>query len=478
MLKINKETIQKKELPVKFLQFGEGNFLRAFVDWMIQKGNEELNLNMGGVIIQPLANGLVDKLNQQDNQYHVILEGIKDGKPTREIQLINNIMDAINPYAEYEKYKEYFLLPELEFVFSNTTEAGITKVENEDIYATPPASFPGKVVALLLQRYNKFEGAQDKGLTFICCELIENNATQLKKIVKELAAENNLDAAFINWIDSACVFCNSLVDRIVTGFPKDRIVEIQQELGYEDNMVVTAEYFHLWAIEGTDKEKERLPFHKAGLNVLWMDNLKAFRDKKVRVLNGAHTALVPVGLLAGHSTVKEAFADKDVETYIRNLISEEVLPNIDGDIEKLRAFADEILERFFNPYINHYLKDISLNSISKWITRDYPSLADYMKRTNQLPQRLTLSLAALITLYNDATNIGFQANDTCDQLSWLQETWNSKTNTIERVEKILANEALWGINLNKHNGLAQQVSIYIETIQDKGIISTIESLEK
>ncbi len=478
MKKINNTTQTRKDLALKFLQFGEGNFLRAFVDWMIQIGNDSTNLNMGGVIIQPLANGMVDRLKEQDNLYHVILEGIKEGKPIREIQRIDCILDSVNPYDEYEKYKAYFLLPELEFVFSNTTEAGITKVENEDINAAPPASFPGKVVALLYQRYKKFKGATDKGLIFVCCELIENNATRLKSIILELAEENNLEPEFKIWINQACTFCNSLVDRIVTGFPKDKIADVQQELGFEDNMIVTAEYFHLWAIEGSDKEKARLPLHNAGLNVLWMDNLKTFRDKKVRVLNGAHTALVPVGLLAGYLTVKEAFTNKTIETYIRNLISKEVLPNIAGDTDSLEQFALEILDRFLNPYLKHFMKDISLNSLSKWITRDYPSLKNSIERTGKLPKRLCFSLAALILLYNDNMVEGFKVNDTNTELSAMQAEWKSEASLSEKVNNILSNHALWDINLNQHDGLTQKVSNYIKQIKEVGILSALMTLEK
>lgn len=478
MKELNKSTVIKKNLPIKFLQFGEGNFLRAFVDWMIQKANNELNLNMGGVIVQPLEYGMVDKLNEQDNTYHVILEGIKGGKAIRETQRIECVQDAVNPYAEYQKYKQYFLLPELEFIFSNTTEAGIAKVENEDIFAEPPASFPGKIVALLLERFEKYDGAVDKGLIFICCELIENNASRLHEIVIEIAKENKLGDEFLTWINSSCSFCNSLVDRIVSGFPKDKISEIQQELGFEDNMVVTAEYFHLWAIEGSQRVKEQLPLHKAGLNVLWLDDLKPFRDKKVRVLNGAHTALVPIGLLAGCQTVKEAFSNESIEKFIRNLIAQEVLPNIAGEKHELQAFANEILERFFNPFIKHYLKDISLNSISKWITRDYPSLIDFYNREGVLPQRLCFSLATLILLYCDGNKMGFTLNDTNSNVSVMIDIWNSDASLENQITQILAYEALWGNNLAEIKGLAEIISLNIRQIQLKGILTALKELER
>lgn len=469
--------IQYNQHPTRVLQFGEGNFLRAFVDWMIQKGNEELNLNMGVVVVQPLARGMVDKLKQQNCKYNVILEGIKNGQPIREIQAVDCIVDAINPYSQYKKYKEFFLNPELEFIISNTTEAGISRLDKVDIFAEPPASYPAKIVALLYERFQFFKGDKDKGLSIICCELIENNAAILKQIVLELADENNLPSEFVAWINASCSFCNSLVDRIVTGFPKDTIQSIQTELGTEDNMVVIGEYFHLWAIEGDERTKNKLPLHKAGLNVLWLDELKDFRDKKVRVLNGAHTALVPVGLLSGYSTVKEAFADERISNYITKLISNEVLPNIKGDEGKLKQFADEILERFLNPYIKHYLKDISLNSISKWVTRDWPSLKDDFTRTGKLPQRLTFSLATLLTLYSSDNKVAFQANDTPAYLTAMQNVWASSEPLEEKVSQILSNQKIWGNEVAELKELHTAVATFVKQILSIGIEASLKQLE-
>lgn len=477
MQKLNNTIHQKRDLPIKVLQFGEGNFLRAFVDWMIQKANNELNLNMGVAIIQPLANGMVAKLKEQDCLYHVILEGIKDGKPVREIELIDCVMDAVNPYSEYKQYKQYFLNPELEFIISNTTEAGISRIENENIFAEPPVSFPGKIVGLLYERFKLYQGDPEKGLTFICCELIENNATILKEIVLELAVQNNLEANFTHWIESSCSFCNSLVDRIVTGFPKNTIAEIQKQLGYADNMVVTAEYYHLWAIEGNAAVQSKFSLDKAGLHVVWLDDLKAFRDKKVRVLNGSHTALVPIGLLIGHQTVKEAFMDEQIATFIREMIANEVLPSIEGNKAELTQFASEILERFFNPYINHFLKDISLNSISKWTTRNYPSLLDGFQQTGIVPQRLAFSLSALLVLYSPENNIDFKANDTQTHLDFISATWNSNLSLSDKVFQILSNKQIWGISLTEINGLSQIVTANIESITKNGISSALQLIK-
>ncbi|MCW3806315.1 tagaturonate reductase [Plebeiibacterium marinum] len=465
----------RSEYPVKVIQFGEGNFLRAFVDWMIHKANKAIDFNSGVVVVQPLEYGMVDLLQKQDNLYHVSLQGIKDGKPAKETELIDCIMDSVNPYSNYEAYKEYFLKPELELVVSNTTEAGITRVENEDIHALPPKSFPGKVCQLLYQRFKHFNGDADKGLTFFCCELIDKNARVLNEIVLELAEQNNLEQEFIDWINNNCNFCSTLVDRIVPGFPKDNIKEIQEELGYEDNLVVVGEYFHLWAIEAPQKVREQFPFDKAGLNVVWLDDMTQFRDKKVRILNGSHTALVPVGLLSGHQTVKEAFDDKTLSKFILDMVDNEVIPNIHGETEALKKFAAEILERFFNPYIRHFLKDISLNSISKWITRDYPSLLDSLNRTGKLPEKITFSLAALIVLYKGEYNgLSFEIKDTPEYVDFIQGEWNSGKSPEEITKVIINNEKIWGVNLAEVEGLADKVAGCVKSIVEDGIKVAIE----
>ncbi|MBS2098425.1 tagaturonate reductase [Carboxylicivirga linearis] len=477
MQNLNSKTLNREEYPVKILQFGEGNFLRAFVDWMINKANKEIDFNKGVVIVQPLENGLVPMLKEQDCLYHVKLEGVKDGNPITSTEVIDCVQDAINPYSEYEKYQQYFLSPDLELVVSNTTEAGISRVENEDIYAKPPKSFPGKVCQLLYQRYEHFNGAADKGVTFFCCELIEKNADALKEIVFELAEQNNLGEGFTSWLNENCHFCSTLVDRIVTGFPKDNIKEIQSELGYEDNLVVVGEYFHLWAIEAPQVVREKFPFDKAGLHVVWLDDMTQFRDKKVRILNGSHSAMTPVGLLSGHQTVMESFNDKLISDFIQNMVSEEVSPNIAGDPEALKQFADEILERFYNPYIKHYLKDISLNSTSKWITRDLPSVIDSLKRTGELPKRLTFSMAALLVFYKGEYNgLTFSVTDTPEYVEFIQNEWQSDKSTDAKVEAILSNQQVWGVDLKAVDGFVEKVTEYVNAILNDGIKTVLEKV--
>jgi len=477
MKEINRTTVNSIQCPIKILQFGEGNFLRAFVDWMIQKANTKIGFNGGVVVVQPLEHGMVDQLNKQDNMYHVILEGFKNGQAIRETELVDCIQDAVNPYTDYETYKATYLNPELEFVISNTTEAGIVRVENEDIYLSPPASFPGKVCQLLYQRYKFFNGAHDKGLTFFCCELIDKNGSLLREIVLELAEANNLESDFINWIRNSCNFCNTLVDRIVTGFPKDTINTIQREIGYEDNFVVVGEYFHLWAIEAPSKIRQEFPLDKANLNVVWLDDMTEFREKKVRILNGSHTALVAVGLLGGYSTVRDAFNDARLSNFILKMLHDEVIPNISGDEIALKQFSEEILERFYNPYIKHYLTDISLNTISKWMARNYPSLIDYQKHWLDVPDRLCFSLAALLILYRgDYNGLFFDIKDKQEHKALIDNEWKSGKDIDIVVINILSNSSIWGLNLCKIPGLSSKVALHVNTILQEGINKALDKL--
>jgi len=477
MEKINNTIVNSIQRPIKILQFGEGNFLRAFVDWMIQKANAKNEFNAGVAVVQPLPHGMVDKLKQQDNMYHVILEGFKNGQAIRESELIDCIQDAINPYTDYETYKATYLKPELEFVISNTTEAGIVRVENEDIHLSPPASFPGKVCQLLYQRYIFFNGAHDKGLTFFCCELIDKNASLLKEVVLELAQTNTLESDFIDWINNSCCFCNTLVDRIVTGFPKDSISEIQREVGYKDSLVVVGEYFHLWAIEAPPVVRLKFPLDKANLNVVWLDDMTEFREKKVRILNGSHTALVAVGLLSGYSTVRDAFNDTRLANYIIRMLNAEIIPNISGDENDLKQFSKEILERFYNPYINHYLADISLNSLSKWMARNYPSLSDYHKYRCEVPDRLCFSLAALLVLYRGEYNgLSFDIKDKYEHKDFISNEWKRGKDIQLIVGNILRNSSIWGLNLCKISGLSAKVALHVNTILQEGINKALDNL--
>lgn len=478
MKELNKTTVDKKNLPIKILQFGEGNFLRAFVDWMISKANHAGVMNHGIVAVQPIAGGeqIAEIFKKQDCLYHVYLEGIKDKQPVKDIALVDSIVDILNPCTQYAKYEKLFLSEELEMIISNTTEAGIRYEEGDDLNAIPPKSFPAKMTALLHKRYQKYQGDRSKGLLIICCELIEDNGSTLKEYILKHTKYNKLEDGFVEWLNTACHFYDTLVDRIVPGFPRENIEEVKGELGFNDNLVVKGEYFHVWAIGGDTKViKEMLPLDKAGLNVLFMNNIRGFRSKKVRILNGAHTAMVPVALQLGKETVKEAFNEPIVEKYINNMISNEVLPVIDGDKSELQEFADKILERFYNPFLKHYLKDISLNSLSKWETRDYPSVLDNYKKLGKISPLTTFSFAALLVLYSGKSKIQFTPNDTQESLDFIQKTFDS--NNIEGwVAGIVDNKDIWKENFSEVPHFIKEVSTYVSLILEKRMEESLKTI--
>lgn len=475
MKELNKSTVNKPELPVKILQFGEGNFLRAFVDWMIDKANQNGVMNHGVVAVQPIAQGLAEMLLKQDCMYHVYLEGIKDKQPVKEVGIVKCINDVLNPYTQYAEYEKLFLSEGLEMIVSNTTEAGIRYEEGDDLNACPPKSFPAKMTALLHKRYQKFGGAADKGLLIICCELIEDNGSTLREYVIKHAEANKLGDDFINWVKTANHFYDTLVDRIVPGFPRENIDEIKAELGFDDNLVVKGEYFHVWAIGGDPIIKEKFPLDKAGLNVLFMDDIKAFRAKKVRILNGAHTAMVPVALQLGCETVMDAFNTPAVEKYINDLVHKEVLPAIDEDPKELEAFAAKILERFYNPYLKHYLKDISLNSISKWETRDYPTLYDNYKKLNKEAKLTAFSFAAMLVLYSGKSEVNFEPKDTPEFVQFIQSTFNA-SDIKAWVKGIVNNKQMWKEDLAEIPQFSDAVSKDVESILSKGMAVALKEI--
>ncbi|GHA74829.1 tagaturonate reductase [Pontibacter akesuensis] len=466
MKQLNRQTANiTRNYPVKVLQFGEGNFLRGFVDWIIDILNEKTDFNGSVKIIQPIERGIVHLLNQQDGLYHVLLNGIQGGKETQETRLITSVSGALNPYDNYSAYLQLAENPDLEFIISNTTEAGICFEEADTSMDTIPSSFPGKLTALLYHRFSHFSGAPDKGLNIIPCELIEKNGAKLKETILQFAAHWNLPQEFTNWINESNIFCNTLVDRIVPGFPKDDIKQIQQELGFEDNLVVKAEPFHLWVIEAPESVKAAFPTEKAGLQVKFATDLTPYRSRKVRILNGAHTALVPVAYLHGLRTVREAVEDAYTGPFIREAIFEEIIPTLDLSKEELEQFANDVIERFQNPFIHHELISIALNSVSKYKVRVLPSVLEYQHRKGQLPERLLTSLAALILFYRgEWQGEKIPLNDTAEVLAFFEQAWKGN-DAAAAVDATLANTDFWDRDLTQVEGLASMVKEKIGQLQ-------------
>lgn len=477
MLKpLNRSTIgDTSARPVKVLQFGGGNFLRAFADWVIDVMNERTDFNGAVQIIQSVSQGTGKLINEQNGLYHVVINGIKNNKPFTETRLITSVTGAVNPDQDFAAFLKISENPDLEFVISNTTEAGIVFNENDRSLHDLPASFPGKLTVLLFHRYRFFQGDKNKALIIIPCELITKNGEELKKAVLQYAQLWKLPLEFKQWLDHN-TFCNTLVDRVVPGFPKETIREIQQSTGYDDKLVVMAEPFHLWVIEGPDHVRERFPADTAGLDVKFVSDHNPYRTRKVRILNGAHTALVPVAYLHGLRTVRESVEDNFTGTFIRKVIYDEIIPTLDLPHEELKQFADDVIQRFQNPYIKHELITIALNSISKFKVRVVPSILEYQLRKKQLPKRLLFSLAALIRFYKGEWNGSIiPLQDTPDVIEFFKTAWASENSAKEIVEKVLSNTTLWGTDLTRIKGLVQAVSNYLESV-NRGELIKAEGL--
>lgn len=462
--KLNHLSASIVKRPIKVLQFGEGNFLRAFVDWMVDILNEKTDFNGNVKVVQPIGQGMGALINSQDGLYHVILNGITNGTRVSNDRLITCIDSVLNPYDDYDKFLGLAENPDLQFIFSNTTEAGIAFNEFDTTPNRLPNSFPGKVTTLLFHRFKFFKGSAASGVAFLPCELIDKNGTNLRAVVDRYIDLWKLPAGFRTWLDANVHFCNTLVDRIVPGFPKETIYEIHQRTGYEDNLAVMAEPFHLWVIEAPESVRRSLPLEKAGLQVKFVPDLTPYRTRKVRILNGAHTALVPVAYLKGLRTVRESVDDKEVGAYLFNAIHEEIIPTLDLPKEELTRFADEVIERFQNPFIKHELSSIALNSISKFKVRVLPSLLGYISIKKELPKRLLYSLAALIRFYKgEWKGEPLPVNDTPEIVTFFKSAWASN-DPVYAAKVVLGNVDFWGVDLNTLEGVNKYVTESLKEI--------------
>ncbi|TXE06280.1 tagaturonate reductase [Seonamhaeicola algicola] len=475
---LNRNTASVNTYTERIVQFGEGNFLRAFANWMIHEMNKQAGFDAGVVAVQPINQGLIKMLNDQDGLYTLYLNGIKNGEAISEHQIVDCIQRGVNPYENPADYLAIAENPELRFVISNTTEAGIAYNENDKLDDAPQSSFPGKLTALLYKRFQTFGGASDKGLIIIPCELIDRNGDNLKRIILQYANDWNLGAEFTEWINDDNIFCNTLVDRIVPGYPRDKMDKITEELGYKDNLVVEGEQFHLWVIEGPEAVKEEIPAEACGLNIVFTDNMEPYRTRKVRILNGAHTSLVPVGYLYGIDKVRESLEDDVVGGFLKDAIFEEICPTLDLPEAELNQFANDVIDRFRNPYLEHALISISLNSTSKYKTRVLPSVLEYIKRKGALPQRLLFSLASLIAFYKgDRNGESIPLKDDQSALDFFKTQW--ATGNVANVAKAtLQNTDFWGEDLTQYNGLLETVTKNLEDIVNKGMKATLENFVK
>jgi tagaturonate reductase len=476
MKSLDRSLIKKKELPIKVLQFGDGNFLRAFIDWMFNELNHHIDFNAGITVVKARpGKGKLDILNKQNGLYTLLLNGIKNGELVNDRQIIDCIQKGIHPYENFDQYFEEASNPKLQFLVSNTTEAGIVFDPNNKLTDKPQSSFPGKVTAFLYERFKVFKGDPSKGLIFFPCELIDNNGTKLREIVLKYAEIWQLENEFINWVQEHSVFCNTLVDRIVSGYPKESIDTIQEELEYLDPLLVVGEQYHLFVIEAPQFVQEKFPVDKIGLNVIFTNDIKKYKTIKVRILNGAHTTLVPVSYLYGIDKVGESVANKTVEKFLLDVISKEICPTLDFPKEELQKYTNDVLDRFRNPCIEHELMSISLNSVSKYKARILPSVLEYIKRKNKLPKGLLFSLAAMIAFYKgDRNGEVIDLKDVKEILDFFATQWS--TGNFESVTKAtLSNTDFWGIDLTQINGIEKEVSLHLDTIITNGMKSALET---
>ena len=409
--------------PERVIQFGEGGFLRGFFDWMLQKLNDGGHFSGNVTVVQPIKDGMCDMLEAQQCLYTHIIRG-KEGVESGVIDVISR---CVKPYDDFDAYLALAENPDFRFIVSNTTESGIVFSEEDKPTDTPPKTFPAKLTVLLKKRYELGLG----GFIFLPCELIDRNGDNLKKCILKYAKLWNLGERFEKWINEENVFTNTLVDRINTGYPKGETLD----LPYTDNMVNTSEFFHLWVIETEYDIESELPFAKAGLNVIVTpDKLEMYRTRKVRILNGAHTSLVPYALLSGKDTVKSCIDDPTMSEHLRKCVFEEIIPTLDLPREELLSYANSVMERFGNPYIKHYLSAIALNSVSKFKVRVLPSITEYIKRFGKMPKTLLFSFAKLIEFYKTD-----MVNDSPEVAEFM------KSHT---TKEILANTELWGEDLS------------------------------
>ena len=491
MQPLNCKTALKRVRTERVIQFGEGNFLRAFVDWIIQKVDESTDFDASVVVVQPIAQGMVGRLNEQDCLYHVNLQGLIDGKPVNSLTLIDSVSRALNPYEDFDAFLRLAEQPEMRFVISNTTAAGIAFDPACRLSDKPASSYPGKLVQLLWHRFKTFNGDPAKGFIIMPCELIFLNGHHLRECIDqyvELWREDFGDAyeSFKKWTAESCYVCATLVDRIVPGFPRKEIDSIQEKLGYADNMVVQGEAFHLWVIETApnlplEQLAKEFPAEKAGLNIVLTHNEAPYHERKVTLLNGPHTVLSPVAYLSGIDIVRDACKHPVVGKFIHKVQFDELMQTLNLPMDELQQFAGDVLERFLNPYVDHQVTSIMLNSFPKYQTRDLPGLKTYLERKGELPKGLVLGLAAIITYYKGgvrADGAPIKPNDDARIMALLDELWQTG-DTRKVAEGVLAaKDLIWHEHgdLNQIPGFTDMLTQMLDSIQQKGMLKTVEGV--
>lgn len=481
-----RETVDKVygNYPESILQFGEGNFLRGFADWMVDLANASGKYQGSIVLCQPIAQGLGDIIAAQDGVYTLVMRGREEGEAKEKVATITSVSRCINPYEDFDALLQLAHSPALRVVISNTTEAGIAYHAGDRLEDRPPASYPAKLTVFLYERFKAFGDTPESELLILPVELIDDNGGHLARIVTRYAEEWQLGEDFSRWIKERVHITSTLVDRIVTGYPRDEIAEFEQKLGYRDDLLVTSELFNLWVIEGKAEWASILPIHKTEANVLWVDDVTPYKMRKVRILNGAHTSTVLAAYLAGFDIVRDFMQDEVFSRYLRTMIFNEIIPTLDLPRSELESFANAVADRFNNPFIRHRLLDISLNSCSKFAARSLPSLLGYYERKNSLPPLLVFSLAAFIAFYRgkmiEGKYIGrrhdgteYEIRDDADILSFFAAQWE-KGDVSALVKDVLVKKEYWnGTDLTELPGLADAVAGNVRKIMESDDIREV-----
>ena len=474
-----------KDAPEKVLQFGEGNFLRAFVDYFIDCMNEKAGFNGKVCVVQPIAFDARERFRAQDSLYTLFLRGQENGEKVNKKRVISALSRVINAYLDFDELMACADNPELRFITSNTTEAGIVYDPACNFEDRPAASFPAKLTQFLYRRFtNKLPG-----FIILSCELIDHNGDELKRCVHEYVKQWNLGDEFDAWVDAENLFCSTLVDRIVPGYPRNEAEQIWEELGYEDNNLDTGEIFGAWVIEGPQSIKDEFPFEKAGLPILVVDDVTPYKQRKVRILNGAHTSFVLGAYLAGQDIVRDCMKDEVIKGFMNKTLYDEVIPTLDLPKEDLLQFASAVSERFANPYIDHQLLSISLNSTSKWKARCMPSLLEYVKRNDgALPACLTFSFAAYMDFYRagkekgEGCLIGKRGEDTFEikDDQWALDFYydHKDDDNAAIAAAVIGNEQMWGSELKDLPGFEAEVVKYLNLIDEIGMYEAMKKVQE
>jgi tagaturonate reductase len=454
---------------IRVAQFGTGNFLRGFVDYAFHVLNKTCQTDIGIVALQSTTTGQGNLINAQEGLFTLITQGIVDSAPFESTDLVDTLQSAIIIKEDFNSFLTLAREPDLKFAISNTTEAGIEYLPSDYPKLTPPESFPAKLTLFLFERYRCFNGSRESGLVILPCELIAQNADKLKTIVVQHIADWNLGEDFKAWVCNANVFCNTLVDRIVSGYPKKQAQKWKQDLCYEDGLMVTAEPFFLWVIEANSELNTILPFDRTPLNVKIVSDLKPYHTRKTRILNGAHTAMVPVGILQEIQTVGACMDDVFTFNFIKDLLFREVIPILNLDQNELEYYAYQVLERFKNPFISHNLEGIALNSIAKFRTRLLPTLLEYHHKMQIFPPGITFAFAALLLFYKgDWKGAPLPVKDDAKVKDRINDIWKNNA-TASAITQILATEAFWNLDLSKDKELISRLSLAVHLIEEYGI---------